>query len=73
MADAGSEKAAKEAPRAWGLPRAALPPEVHAELVDSNPTGMQVTFLGTGDSSMTPGRCAHPNQEGAPACLPDGT
>ncbi len=37
----------------WGR----RPPEV-AEAVDSNPTGMQITFLGTGASVLTPGRRA---------------
>ena len=39
-------------------PRRGPRPDSQAELVDSNPTGMQITFLGTGNTSLTPGRCA---------------
>lgn len=39
-------------------PRRGPRSDSQAELVDSNPTGMQITFLGTGNTSLTPGRCA---------------
>ena len=48
------QPAAEEAPAAEWQQRS---PEVVAA-VDGNPTGMQLTFLGTGASALTPGRHA---------------